>query len=603
MDHLTLTDRMVVKATGPRGGSGPLTLGQLNVAQWVGPGEHCFEAIIDCVLHLPRAATLTGVLDALAELVARHESLRTRFEFEPELRQHVSRTGELPVDIYEFDPDVYPDSAAFSGEGDPRTVPFLDTPLEGALKTRLRAVPFNTTDDILVRAAVAVHDDVPVAVVVAFSHLVVDLAAAILLDREFGVLAGDPAGRIAAPPARQPLDQAAVEREPRHRRRAEAALRFWGTSLRRMPQAILSLPVTEPPIPPVAGRLYSWVLPQALASIQARTRADSSMAIMAALAAVLALRTDTPRFWFPLIAHHRYGADLHEHIGTLAQDVPIVVDTEVPSFDDLVRQCATATMRSCMQGPCDMAEYVTLRERIERERGTRTHRDLAFNNIGKHRLAEEVLSMFGEPVLPANTPRTTTAEWLAALDSSPGRLVWATQPYHEDMLSQFQIAEFDLMTGIGMYAWDTGRVPKTEIESLLRAAERLLVVAAAGDVALSELGELTGLTPFPREPGRWLRLDSCWVEPAEVRRLLDDALTPACLDVRHDDDRALVAYLAAGGRARTPEEAHTACLEKLAGRPTAMAPRWYVVCDGAPDDPSDLAAWQRRPVLAEGDGR
>jgi hypothetical protein len=602
MDHLTLIDHVVVKATGDRDGSGPLTLGQLNVAQWVGPGEHCFAAVLDCVLHLPRAATLTGVLDALAELVARHESLRTRFEFEPEPRQHVSRTGELPVDVYEFDQDAYPDSAAFSGAGDPRTVQSMDTALEDALKARLRAVPFRTTDDILVRAALAVHDDVPVAVVVQFSHLVVDLAAAMLLDREFGRLVSDPAGRDAAPPARQPLDQAAVEREPRHQRRAEAALRYWGDALRRMPQAILTLPTTEPPSPPMSGRLYSWILPQALASIHARTKVDSSMAIMAALAAVLALRTGTPRFWFPLIAHHRYGAELHQHIGTLAMDVPVVVDTEVPGFDDLMRRCATATMRTCMQGPCDMYEYVTMQKRIERERGVRAHRDLAFNNIGKHRLADEVLSMFGEPVLPAATPRTTAAEWLAALDESPGRLVWVAQPDQEYMLSEFQIAEFDLMTGIYMYTWDTGRVPRTEVESLLRATERLLVVAAAGDVALSELSELTGLTPFPRDPAHWLRLDSCWVEPAEVQRLLDDVLAPAHLDVR-PDELALVAYLAASERARTPAEAHTACLRGLAGRPTTMTPRWYVVCDGAPDDPADLAAWQRRPVLAEGDGR
>jgi hypothetical protein len=38
-------------------------------------------------------------------------------------------------------------------------------------------------------------------------------------------------------------------------------------------------------------------------------------------------------------------------------------------------------------------------------------------------------------------------------------------------------------------------------------------------------------------------------------------------------------------------------------RYTAMAPGRYVICDGRPDDPSDITAWQRQTVLADGSGR
>jgi hypothetical protein len=34
-----------------------------------------------------------------------------------------------------------------------------------------------------------------------------------------------------------------------------------------------------------------------------------------------------------------------------------------------------------------------------------------------------------------------------------------------------------------------------------------------------------------------------------------------------------------------------------------MAPGWYVLCASAPGDPQDLDAWQRQPVLANGNGR
>src|SRR4051812_41995979 len=101
MEHLTLVDRVAVKTTGRRGAVGPLTLGQINVAQWVGTGVHEFDAIVDFVLHLPKAVALTDVLESLAVLVGRYESLRTTFEFEPQLLQRVAQTAELPVDIYE----------------------------------------------------------------------------------------------------------------------------------------------------------------------------------------------------------------------------------------------------------------------------------------------------------------------------------------------------------------------------------------------------------------------------------------------------------------------------------------------------------------------
>ena len=63
---------------------GPLTLGQNNVAQWVGDKDHDFFAVIDMVLHLPGAVSLANILDGLAGLVGLHESLRTRFVLEPD---------------------------------------------------------------------------------------------------------------------------------------------------------------------------------------------------------------------------------------------------------------------------------------------------------------------------------------------------------------------------------------------------------------------------------------------------------------------------------------------------------------------------------------
>jgi hypothetical protein len=48
---------------------------------------------------------------------------------------------------------------------------------------------------------------------------------------------------------------------------------------------------------------------------------------------------------------------------------------------------------------------------------------------------------------------------------------------------------------------------------------------------------------------------------------------------------------------------HAQCRQRLPGRPTAMAPAWYVICDQAPHDPARLESWRHLPARAEGSGR
>jgi hypothetical protein len=152
-------------------------------------------------------------------------------------------------------------------------------------------------------------------------------------------------------------------------------------------------------------------------------------------------------------------------------------------------------------------------------------------------------------------------------------------------------------------AWsaDTGLLPRTELESLLLAVERLLVAAAHGDVAASEMPGIIGLEPFAAHPRRIL-VDHCWVDVADVQRLTDEAVAPAVARVFASvDSRPLVAYLAATDTVHTPEQAHARCMALLARHPTAITPRHYVICPTAPPDPADPAAWP--PPLTAGPGR
>jgi hypothetical protein len=212
------------------------------------------------------------------------------------------------------------------------------------------------------------------------------------------------------------------------------------------------------------------------------------------------------------------------------------------------------------------------------------------------------------------------ADVIRALESTELRVTAATEIGEPLLLLALMRVDEELV--LGALTTDSGRVPRADIEALLRAVEGLLVAAASGDVTMSKVAEITGVCPAVRDE-TWLLVDSCWVELPQVQRLLEDAL-PGCgariFPVRGagrgrgaGDEVALVAYLTSGGGIRTPAQAHAACMTVLRGsgrakppdgvRFTAMAPARYVIVDDVPDDPSDLAAWQRQRVLADGTGR
>ena len=166
---------------------------------------------------------------------------------------------------------------------------------------------------------------------------------------------------------------------------------------------------------------------------------------------------------------------------------------------------------------------------------------------------------------------------------------------------QFRLNQVDGCLRLDMWSGDAGLVPRAELESVLRAVERLLVAAAHGDVAGDRMPGLIGLGPLAGSPHRIL-VDHCWVDVADVQRLADDVLAPAVTHVfASAGGRQLVAYLTAADAVQTPAQAHTRCMAVLAHHPTAITPRHYVICRIAPSDPSDPAAWPA--PLATGTGR
>jgi hypothetical protein len=170
----------------------------------------------------------------------------------------------------------------------------------------------------------------------------------------------------------------------------------------------------------------------------------------------------------------------------------------------------------------------------------------------------------------------------------------------EELPIRFRLNQVDGCLRLDTRSGDAGLVPRAELESVLQAIERLLVAAARGDVPAGQMPGLIGLEP-PGTPDRML-IDHSWVDVADVQRLLDDAVAPAVAHVfASAGGHPLVAHLTATDTIHTPAQAHARCMAALAYHPTAITPRYYVICRTAPPDLADPAAWP--PPLATGTGR
>lgn len=565
---------------GQRGGPSPLTSVQYNTLCWIGDTS-VYTRMIEWGLDLPAGVTLDDIRAALSVLVSRHESLRTRYPASRDVQQ-VAQSGELSIGLYEADAGSDPGALA------------------AALVGLLRGREFDVAAELPLRVAVAVAGGVPLAGVVVYSHVAVDYASVQLLGRQLRQLIADPAARVVGPLTHQPADQAATETSEQARRQTAAALRSWEQQLRRMPQCLFSLPskteeTAGEPAGPLGGWLWSRAAALSFSHIQARTGASPNAAVLAALAVVVATRTGADPFVITTITHNRYATHMRDYVGTQAGDCLMSVEARAASFDEVARRASLARLRAARGGLVDGSQLARSVTRIMNERGIAYTRDFLFNDLT-------------DPFSDGGEPGEIAGVW-GALDETV--LHWTDgPPVREHMLVTLMEVTGTLV--IGAVTADRRRVPGSDIEGVLRGVERLLVAAAAGDVDLRNAGKVTGVAPIPHGPG-WVRAGSCWVELAEVTRLVREATGARHAQAFATGGGGLVAYLTAGPTVHTPEQAHAACVALLPGREdqrgpqvmrfTAMAPARYVICASAPADPADLHGWRSQPVLAEGGGR
>jgi hypothetical protein len=544
-----------------------MTVGQLNIMEWLGGAAGHPYATLGAELVVTEDVRVADVVETIAVLLARHEGLRTRYRYGDPPTQQVPDSGVLMLGV----------CPAESAEADRSTI-------ASRLLRQLRAEPLDP-DGLPLRVAVAVAEDTGTVVAAAMdvSHMTADFRAMKIIEQDFVAMLADPSIRQVGPPRHQPLDQAELETSPGRRRQAETALRSWQEQLSRMPQCLYATPRSAPGGESLCAGLSSVAGALAAAAIAARTRTSRASIVLAAIGAVLAQRTGYRDLLFPTLSSNRFEPRLTNYVGTLAQGCLTELHVSGRDFDALVRDTWTAVLESCRHSRYDAFRRVELGRRIEHDRGVRFSYEPLFNSVAAE---TGIPNRISSPATIEQARRHTSVSWRPmAANPSPLRF---------DLCRADDILQLDLWSG------DTGRVSPDELRALLLAVENLLVAAAAGDLNADQIRDAVQLAPIARGPG-WLLVDSCWVELAEVQRVLDTAFGPTAAQIFAEaDGRPLVAYLVQSESVRDPAQAHARCMAALADHPTAIAPRHYVVCAATPADPADRAHW---PVLRAGDGR
>jgi hypothetical protein len=573
---------VAVPFTGRDRGRHALTRGQANLLSVLLDGA---AVSLSATLVAPAGTDLARLCTALAELMSRHDSLRTTFELADRPMQVVNGGGELDLWVYQSQTPL-DDRALARARDEVRRGGWTD--LESTPPLRIAAV--------CVDSAVS-H------VLVAICHVLADAAALVLVLEELEALL---AGRELAPTGPQPVDLVPLEGQPPLSRRLESSLRYWQAQLRGTAHSLFPPRLTEARPHHPGLLIRSPVAAAAIAQASRRIGISKRTVVLTAVSMVIAQAAGQRMCPVTLPTSNRFLPDMQRYVGQLASDSFACFDLHgVELFDDAARLIARDAIRAYLNGWVDTAEQWSLFDRIALERGIRAHaREYVFNDMsglggdsselrggptaGRYRLLGEV-STDDDP-WHTGVPLGATMAWLN----------------DEPVVSRLSFDLTSVEPDFGGVLWiDPRSFSAADAVALGAAIEKLLVAAGEENVKLADLASLTGLVPPARGYG-WYQVDSGWVELSTARRLLASVVGEDCLVTAVPDGRLghrLIGFAADSAGTWTPEAVHRACAVALPRLSGTMTPHTYVLCAGAPEDRDDVSAWRGMRVRAIGTGR
>lgn len=576
-----------IKFSGGRAGDWPLTWGQRSTRRWIrwlGPRETSLN--IPYVLRVDGDHELPEVLACLRALIERYEALRTCFPETPGgPRQRVAGAGTLCVAVHDHAgeparPAAAAEVAAAAEE----------------LAAELAATPFRHDTELPLRAAVLRIGGRPRAMALAISHLAVDWAALLLLEREWIRLLrdGSDPGEDDEAGTWQPGDQALAEQHGPVAEAGAAALAHWRAALWRIPRSLVDFPAG----PPEADRYVRLAMESsaaALAAARLATRWQTSTTTVLAVATTMIVAALTGHQTVPvrMVTGNRREPPLRDLVGKVAQDGLLVLEAARPTFAEVIRHSGDRIKAAYRSSRCDPEVVDRLRTRAGHERGASMDLLLFFNDFRYDRSWSDP----SVPVEPAALAPRTTVGLDFTTDRAHAKLFFTVEPASDT-------CRLCLLMDTAYVARETG-------ETLLRGVERLLLASLAADVPMADVARVAGIAPA-RRPAGWVRIGPDWIDPDATGDLLRRA-APArhvAIDFSGPASGAagsrcpgLTAYLVPDDPELRVREVHTRVMAALVDRTDVLAPARYVLCATPPVDVDDLDQWRGRPRLADGDGR
>ncbi|MFD9736467.1 hypothetical protein [Umezawaea sp. NPDC059074] len=448
---------------GGRSRVAPLTWGQRGT--WDGIHEWLPEVkpffVLTRWLDVPLLLSLGDVLEQLSELLLRHESLRTLFHASPrgDATQEVLASGALDVTVFDR----------------PADDPVDFTSIVTDCLVRAGATAFDHDKELPVRISLALHEGIPVLVVLGVSHMAADHTGVELLVAELTAMLHARAGGKPVPapkPAVQPVDLATRQNSPDGQLLNIEAMRHLREHVARMPShgpAARAVPLS-PRF--VRGEIESDALPVALRAAARRLRTTTSVVLLSITTGLLRHLCPEPVHRLDVMQSNRLAPDLFDAVTTLNQAVKTVVDLDVPDFAAVLRQSA-ATMTAAKSH----ARY-------------------------DGRLAAEVLR---DVVLPpgcqindmwSTLPRSRTK----AGPPTPTTLTWPERTPHEDMALYLDTGGTPDRMRLSLMA-DTAFLPLDDLRAFLFTVERIAAELAEEDVDLDRIGEVFTVLASDGEEG------------------------------------------------------------------------------------------------------
>lgn len=358
-----MVDKILVPFHGEGSGVEELSWGQKGVWQTIVTDGR--SSTLGGVVPLPAGTTVEDIVTTLRYIVGRHQSLRTRLRFEPDGRilQHLSSSGEVPLEVLDAADD---DDPAAVGQ---------------AVQVRYVTTDFDYVEEWPVRMAVIRHRGAVTHLVATYLHTTLDAEGINVLLADLAGL-DLKTGQTTSPPptGMTPMAQARLQRTPHSLRQGDASIRH----LERVLRAVSPHRYPEPaekgePVYRMLGYRSPATLP-ALRVVAARHRMETTPVLLGAYAVAVARMTGISPFVTMLAVNNRFRPGFADSVSVLAQVSPCMIDVADVTVGEVMVRARQAALAAYKCAYYDPPRRVAARKAIERERGHEIDLSCFFND-------------------------------------------------------------------------------------------------------------------------------------------------------------------------------------------------------------------------------